>query len=321
MTSPTSTRARIQFAFAALALAVFHVAWTEYFVPLRAVLSKRPLTGDDYDLHIGQIYRVVEALSRWGHSWLYDVQLLAGQPEGTITDSGSKAWELWTYARVTLGVDRAVAFNLFVWFAMLACPVISFGTSRLLRLDRWTSLSAAAMSSTLWFFDSNVHWMWFIGMVSWALAACWCGLTLSLFLRYVQQPSLAWAASCALCLGVNLLIHPYAFFTLAPPMAAVYVRALGGMSPRAHAGVAAIALCAIALNAYWLINAARHWHYILNSAFYAQSDPWFLLCDMAQLLCSGADTGVIGTRTAFRCLYLGLALAGLWVLRRRGDAL
>lgn len=321
MTGPTSTRARFSFVLATLALAAFHVAWTQYFVPLRAVLSKQPLSGDDYDLHIGQIFRVVEALSRWGHSWLYDVQLVAGQPEGTITDSGSKAWELWTYAWVSLGVDRAVAFNLFVWFAMLACPVLLFAASRVLRLDRWTSLAAAAMASTLWFFDSNVHWMWFIGMVSWGLAACWSALSLALFLRFVQQPRAGWVVAAGSCLGVNLLIHPYCFFTLAPPMAAVYLRAWRGLSRLAHVGVAGIALIAIALNAYWLINAARHWHYILNSAFYAQSDPWFLLCDMAQLLCSGADTGVIGTRTAFRFLYLGFALAGLWVLRRRGDPL
>jgi hypothetical protein len=321
MSSTTSTRARIQFAGASLALVAFHLAWTDYFVPLRAVLSKQPLTGDDYDLHIGQIFRVVEGLSRWGHAWLYDVQLVAGQPEGTITDSGSKAWELWTYAWVSVGVDRAVAFNLFVWFTMLGCPVLMFSAARLLRLDRWSSLAAAAMASTLWFFDSNVHWMWFIGMVSWGLCACWSALTLALFIRFVQRPRAGWAFASALSLGTNLLIHPYCFFTLAPPMAAVYLRALRSSPRRMHAGVAAIALIAIAMNAYWLINAARHWHYILDSAFYAQADPWFLLCDMAQLLCSGADTGVIGTRTGFRFLYLGLALAGLWVLRRRSDPL
>ena len=73
--------------------------------------------------------RVVEALERWGHSWLYDVQLLAGQPEGTITDSGSKGWELWTFALHACGVPKVIAFNTFVLAISLSCPVLIYAAA------------------------------------------------------------------------------------------------------------------------------------------------------------------------------------------------
>src|SRR3954470_5577495 len=88
-----------------------HVFLVNHFVPFHEVFSAHPLQGIDYDLHIGQVFRVVDSLRNWGHSWSYDVQLLAGQPEGTITDSGSKAWELWAFALHQLGVPKPIAFN------------------------------------------------------------------------------------------------------------------------------------------------------------------------------------------------------------------
>src|SRR5262245_54373973 len=80
----------------AIALVALHVGLTLHFVPLRGAFGGEFLYGDDFDLHIGQISRVVEGLRDYGQSWVYDVKLLAGQPEGTISDSGSKGWELWT---------------------------------------------------------------------------------------------------------------------------------------------------------------------------------------------------------------------------------
>lgn len=305
--------------FAAFALTFLHVVLTNYFLPLRAVFSDRPVTGDDFDLHIGQVYKVVEGLERWGHSWIYDVSLVAGQPEGTIMDSGSKAWELWAFAWHRLGVPLPIAFNTWVLLTMLASPLVLFAAARVFGLDRGAALIAAAMTSSLWFFDSNLHWMWFIGMVSWAFAAALSVLTLALFLRFLAGASLRWAAVTAASLGFNLLVHPYAFFVLAPPLAFCYLRRLRALPVRAHLGVLGMVVTALAMNAYWLITAARHWHYILDSAYYAQSDLLYAVCDWAELLCDGTDTGLIGTRTGFRFLYLSLAVVGLGLLRRARD--
>jgi hypothetical protein len=296
-----------------------HALLVEHFVPVKEVFSERPLQGIDYDLHIGQVFRVVEALDRWGKAWLYDVHLLAGQPEGAITDSGSKGWELWTFALFRLGVPRPIAFNSFVLFVMLAAPLVLFRAARSFGLGHWESLLAAAMSSTLWFFDSHLHWVWFVGMISWSGASCLALLTLGLFYRFLHTLTLARACLCALCLGTVLLIHPYTFFVLTPPMLALYARAFRSLPRRGHILISGIALSAVAENAFWLHNAIKHWHYILDSAYYAQARPEYLLCDYFDVLCNGADSGVIGTRTGFRILYLALAVAGLVVWKRQRD--
>jgi ABC-type amino acid transport system permease subunit len=306
--------------FACLAaLIAFHTAFVDHFIPFRKVFTDKPLQGIDYDLHIGQVYRVVEALSRWGKTWLYDVDLLAGQPEGTITDAGSKGWELWTFVLVELGVPRGIAFNSWVMLIMLAAPFWLALAARTFRLNAWACLLAAAMTSTLWLFDSHLHWIWFVGMISWSGASCLAMWTLALFYRFSDERAPRWAVLCSVSLSVGLLIHPYTFFVLGPPLAVMYLRAFRRFQLRDHALVGLIGLLPLVVNAFWLHNAYKHWHYILDSAFYAQAQPHYLLCDLFEVLCNGADSGVIGTRTGFRFLYLLLAIAGLIALYRQRD--
>jgi hypothetical protein len=102
-------------------------------------------------------------------------------------------------------------------------------------------------------------------------------------------------------------------------MLVLYARAAKAASRSLHALVLGIAAVALAMNAFWLRNAAMNWHYILDSAYYAQAHPQYLLCDYFDILCNGADSGVIGTRTGFRILYLALAVAGLAAWRRKRD--
>jgi len=202
---------------------------------------------------------------------------------------------------------------------MWACPLLIYAAARSFGLGAAASLLAAAMASTLWFFDSHIHWLWFIGMISWAGASCLALLTLGLFYRLLNG-QLALTAGCAVSLGLGLSIHPYTFFVLALPMAALYLRAARRLGRRGHLAVGAVIASALVMNLYWLHNAALHWHYILNSAFYAQAEPRYFVCDVLDVLCSGADTGVIGTRTGFRFLYLALGLVGLGVWREQRDS-
>lgn len=303
-----------------LVIGLVHIFLLQYFVPLENIFSSRPIQGVDYDLHIGQVFRVVESLEREGRAWNYDVQLLAGQPEGTILDAGCKAWGIWTFAlHHYLGVSREIAFNSFVLLVMLSCPVLLGLAAYLLRFGPRASIIAAGMGSILWYFDSFIHWLWFVGMVSWALASCLALVTFALFYRFTEDGRRGLAFPCSVCLGVGLLIHPYTFLVLMVPMAVCYLRQFRRMDALAHAGVALMVLIAFAINGYWLDNAYRHWHYILNSAFFAQARPEFLLCDFLSVLCSAADTGVIGVRTGFRFFFIALGIAGLWLWRTECD--
>jgi hypothetical protein len=303
----------------AVALAVAHLLLANYFAPLRAVFSSRPITGIDFDLHIGQVYRVLEGFHGWGQSWVYDVRLLAGQPEGTILDAGSKGWQLWTLALNACGVSIPVAFNTWVLLAMVASPLCAFAAARSFELRREASLTAAAMASALWFFDSFTHWVWYVGMVSWAMASCLAPLTLGLFYRFVRTQKIRYAVGCALGLGAGHLIHPYTFVVLVGPIGALYFRERRALPRSAHVWIAGMAAFTIAVNSYWLIVALKHWHYILDSAFFAQGRLSFVFYDFLNILRVAQDTGVIGVRSGFRLVFLALAIAGLVGMRRRND--
>jgi hypothetical protein len=303
----------------ALVTIALHVAATHHFLPLDQVFRDRFLQGGDYDTHIGQTLRVLEALTGWGKTWAYDVKLVAGQPEGTIFDADNKGWEAWTYLGTLLGATPARAFNSFVLLAMLGCPLVVFASARLFGLGAGASVLAAAMGSTIWFFDSFCHWAWWIGMLEYAFASYFALLPLALFYRFVEHGSWRAGAVCALVNAAAHLNHPYTFFMLVVPMAALYLRAFRRLGPRGHAGVVMIGVVTIAVNLVWLVPAIAHWHYILDSAFYGATGPSYLLADFLGVLLDGDDSGVIGTRAGFRFLYLALALAGLVVLRHRRD--
>jgi hypothetical protein len=187
-------------------------------------------------------------------------------------------------------------------------------------LRAWSSLLCAALASLFWFFDSFSHWVWWVGMGAYGLASFACVLPLALFHRFCEQRRPWQAALCAMLIGVGHLVHPYTFFMLAVPMAVLYLRARTRFGLREHAQVFAIVALTLAFNAYWLINAARHWHYVLDSAYFGQTGLSYLVADYFSLLRNPSDTGVIGTRTGFRFLIVAMGLVGLVLWRRERDA-
>lgn len=305
---------------APLILALVHVALTMYFVDVRALLAGEALQGEDYDLHAGQVFRFLEAVERFGEPWSYDVSLVAGQPEGTILDAGTKGWEVWTYVLHRLGLDEGTAFNSFVLVVMLAAPAVVWCAGYLFELSAGARLLAAALTTLLWFFDSFFHWVWWVGMVAYACSA-FCGLlVLGLFHRFTStRASTRWLLATGIALTMVLLIHPYAFFVLAPSMLGMYLRATRSWTHRVHAALGVMVACVLASHAWWLLPAYAHFDYVLDSAYYAQGGARYLFFDFVNLLRSGDDTGVIGTRTAVRIACLGLAIVQLRAWHRAGD--
>lgn len=300
-------------------LVVVHLALGAWFVPPSLVFGGEPIMGDDYDLHIGQVWGVTEGLEGWGASWIYDVRQFAGLPTGVISDAGSKGWELWTFALSELGLPRAVAFNTWVWLAFVLAPLAVLAGARLFGLGRGAQFVATVLASALWYFDSFVHWCWWVGMVSWALAGALALVPLGLFHRLLATWRPWQAVACGLSLGLVLLVHPYAFFALVAPMGVLYARRFRALAARQHAAVAGVALMPLVVNGWWLLVALQHWHYIQDSGYYAQSGPWHFVGDLFNLLVDPTDSGVIGTRAGFRFLGLALAGVGLWLWRREGD--
>lgn len=307
------------FALALLGVLGLHLACFLYFLPPSVWWTDAPMTGVDFETHIAQVWRVLEGLDGWGRTWVYDVRLLAGYPHGVLFDADNKGWELWTYLVRNLGASQGLAFNLFVVVAhWLVLPVV-FTSARLFGLGRGGALLAAAMGSLLWYFDSFSHWCWWVGMVAYAFASYLCLLPLALFWRWLQDRRPWQAVAAALTLGLAHLVHPYSFFILAAPMLALWVYHWRRLGLRGHAIVVAIAVTTVAMNAWWLAVDLRFWHYILDSGFFGQSGAQFILADLFGLLLDSATSGMIGTRTAFRVLFVAAAILALVWWRRERD--
>jgi hypothetical protein len=302
------------------ALIVVQLSLTAYFLKPKLIFDSQPLSWLDYDTHIEQTWRVAEALDRWGKTWLYDPYLLAGYPNGAIFDADNKGWELWTYALSSLGLPRAVAFDLFILLIHLLAPWALFAAAKAFGLDRWGALTAGSLGLCLWFFDAFPRWCWWIGMISWGGAALLAPLAIALMYRFLRDGRPIHAAIGGIVLAVGHLIHPYIFVVVAIPMLALYIRAFRRLSLARHMGVLSIAAVTVAANAYWLVVAFQFWEYIRDSGRCFQSGLAYLFTDYFGLI--GADplvSGVLSNRTVFRFLCIGSAVSGLFVWRRARD--
>jgi hypothetical protein len=296
-----------------------HLALTFYYERPGLIFSEVPQGWLDYDTHIEQVWRVTEALDGWGKAWAYDPYLLAGFPNGTIFDADNKGWELWVFALWKLGVPRGMAFNLFILLAHLMVPWVVFASARLFGSDKWVALLAAAFGVWLWYFDSFPHWCWWVGMIAWDIAGYFFLLPLALFYRYLHGGKWWHLALVAVTLSAGHLIHPYTFVILVLPMLAIYLRSFKNLRWPRHTSIFAAAGFVLLTNAYWLIAALRHWHYILDSAFYCQSTLDFFLTDYLGILKEPLVTGVLMNRTTLRFFLLFTAIAGFVYWRKDRD--
>ena len=272
MNALRTPRERARFAVAVLAVVAMQVGLFFYFGGA-FLFSDVPYAGLDFDTHITQAYRVVEGLEGFDRTWVYDVQLLAGAPNGVIFDADNKGWSLVTYGGKQLGFSQGFSFNLFILAAHAGVVPLVYAGGRLLRVGPWGSLLAAAFAVLYWNFDSWSHWCWYVGMIAYGLASLVFVLPLGFFYRWSDERKPWQLVATALSLAVAHLVHPYTFFILVFPMLALYVRAFPSVRWRGHLGVFGVVACVLLVNAYWLIDAARFWHYILDSSLFANTGP------------------------------------------------
>jgi len=296
-----------------------HAMAVVYYEPPLVLFGDDPLSGRDLDTHVTQVWRVTEAMDGWGKSWAYDPQMLAGQPEGTIFDADNKGWEVWTYALWKLGLPKGLAFNMFVLLAHVLLPLVLFVSARMFGVGRWGALAAVTLGAAVWFFDGFVHWAWWEGMVAWAMASYLCLLPLALFHSYLRDGRWWRIALLAPVMAAAHLVHPYVFFVLAVPMIALYISRFCALRPVQHAAIAGAAAITVAANAYWIIVAVQHWHYILDSGYLGASTASHLLTDYLGLVQDRSVSGGAGMRSGFRFVALGAAAVTFWSWRKERD--
>jgi hypothetical protein len=323
--SPAPSRAwrhHVAFVVALSMLAGVHLALVDYFFGAALPLPEQPFTRGDFATHANQARHVIEGLEQYGQHWIYDVQLLAGAPNGALFDADVKGWELWTFALVKLGVGWGRAYNAYVLAVHLCMPVVVYAAARTLHFDRWAALATTTLAVLLWSFDSFTHWMWFIGTVTYVQVAYFALVPLALFYRWLEDRRPIFALGCALCMAVGHLVHPYIFFILVAPMLALYIRAAvveRDLCWGEHAITWGIAGLTLIANFWWLKTALRSFQWILDSAYYEQGGVEFVVYDLLGLLHDASTQGMIGPHTAVRVLAAVASVFALASWRRRGD--
>lgn len=301
------------------AVQAVHVALVLYFQPPDVILSGRPVGGFDWETHYEQTARAVQAYRESGETWSYNPHRLAGQPSGVIFDADNKGWEAWAIGLTALGVPLPTAFNLFVWLSAMFVPLAFFLAARWFGLGAGAAATAAGLASACWAFDALAHLVSWVGMICWGFAAWLWIPALALFRRWLETRR-PWRLALLLALLAALHnLHPYSFFLLVVPMAWLYAREFRTLRWHEHLGLAAVALGTIVANLWWLAPSLRFWHYILDSGFYLDATPDYLVADYLGLTLEPAVTGVVAMRTGFRFLALGGAALALWLWRRERD--
>lgn len=298
---------------------VLQVALLLYFAPWRLLASTTPISTYDYGLHVYQVERADAAFRQFGHLWSYDPFVLAGQPAGVVEDLTSKSVEVFATALGRLGIPLGFAFNLYIVLAHLGVPFAGWAAARLFGFERVVAAVTALSWVLLWFFDSFLHWCWYVGMISWGASSYLTVLVLALAYRAMTDLRPSMFGLLAVTAAGLTLIHPFSVVTVVLPLALCYVMALRRLTWRAHAmlwGGAALAASTVLV---WIGPALRFRHYIGDVDAFMRPTLPYALYDALDLYLD-----VLMTGQPMRTLLRFTALAGAAVVlirwRKERDA-
>ena len=276
---------------AILAVVALHLALLAYFAPPRVMFSNEPITTVDYSLHVVQVDRAVRAFHESGKLWGWDPLELAGQPAGMVEDLTSKGTELFVIALGGLGVPMGRAFNLFVLCVHLGLVAAAWGSARLFGLNPAETAVAMLSWVLLWFFDSFMHWSWWVGMISWSFACYASVLLVALLYRTLESRRRILYLPLALLAAALALVHPFAVFAVLVPCVALYARAFRGMSKSEHALLWMAAAFSASTALLWIAPPLRMRHYIGDIDTFFNTTLSYLFFDTFDLMRDGRETG------------------------------
>lgn len=303
-----------------LAAIVTHSALLSWFAPPRVLLSKDPIMMVDYALHAYQVDRALQAWRSSHQLWGYDPLSLAGQPSGVAEDLTSKGTELFVIALRSLGVHSGFAFNLFIAIALVLVPFAGYGAARAFRLSPAAAGVASLLWVLLWFFDSFLHWSWWIGMITWSAVAYGSVLFLGLLQRALEPGAkLGWFVPLVILAPLLAIVHPFVGLTLALPVALVYARRFKSLSKPQHGLVVLTGMAAAATALVWIGPFLRFKHYIDTTDTFFNARFEYLFTDFFDLLRNSDHTGA-PVRTIVRSLCFAAAGVCLWRWRKNGDS-
>ncbi len=312
-------RGERRWAFAALAAVHgLHFGLLSYFAPASTMFVTRPVANFDYSLHAYQTTRAVETWNGWGELWGYDPLSLAGQPTGAIEDLTSKSLELFVIAAGGLGVHPWLAFNAYILTINALVPALAYASARLFGLGRTAAVVSSLLWVLLWYFDSLLHWCWYVGMISWVGAALFAVLVVALTYRAIESKRLGHYVLLGFATAVLCLTHPFAILAPLVPCVAMYVRDFRSLGARGHAMLWAAAALGASTTLVWIFPALGFREYIGETDAFLRPAPYFLLLDTLDWWKDTLNTGE-PVRTLVRTVCFAGAVVAIWQWHRDGD--
>lgn len=320
--SPTTTTAKRSRLLALVGggFYLLHLGLVWYACPAKVVWGGEPFLGLDYQTHYEQTRVLCESLRQYGQIWAYDPNLLSGIPTGLVFEVDNHTHALFTCALESLGMKRAVAFNLFAIIIHLIAPLAIWLAARVYRVGRGAEVATLGLAVLVWHFDSIIHWTWQEGLISFVATACLSPLVVALFDRLLETPRARFFAPLLVLLPLLLLTHVWAFVTLVVPMVGLYLHRFRRIGRGTHVLVWLLVAAAILGNLFWLIPTIHHLDVIAFSGMVGQSNPLYLIADYLDLFISPLNTGVLATRTLFRFFTFAGVVLTLWRWRKERDA-
>ncbi len=317
--SPNRALSRRGYLLLLVALYLAHLGLVLLFCPPRVVFGERPLGAQDYQTHYQQTHTVKQVMERFGKTWAYDPNMLAGFPVGLFFDVDNKAHGLFAIGMTRLGLSLPQGYNLFTFISCLVAPLCMLLAAWLLRMTRGAQVFALALGILLWHFDSGPRFAWSAGMISFGTVSHGFVVVLALFHRVLTDGKWRLVVPTAAALALLLLIHVWAFTILVVPLIGMYLHRCRRIGLAGHGRVWVIAAAALACNLYWLWPALQHLDLVSPSARLGQANPLYIWTDYLGLVVNPLTTGFIFQHTFFRFLALLATAATLWQWRRSRD--
>jgi hypothetical protein len=318
LSAERQARARRATLVAFAGVVALHLALLAYFAPPRVMFSKKPILAADYSLHVYQVDRARKAFLGWHKLWAYDPGQLAGQPAGVEEDLTSKGTELFVIGLAALGVAPGFAFNLFVLLVHLAVPFVAYASARAFRLTRPQAVVASLLWVLMWFFDSFMHWCWWVGMITWSVTCLLCVLLVALLFRAFESESKLWYLALGLVAAAITLIHPFGAIAVLVPCIAMYARAFKKLPPARHGLLWLCILAAASTILLWIVPLYEFRHEFSSVDTFLRPRLQYLVFDTFDLMKDAINTGA-PVRTVFRTLSFAGAGFCLWRWKKAGD--
>jgi hypothetical protein len=170
----------------------------------------------------------------------------------------------------------------------------------------------------LWYFDSFLHWCWYVGMVAWGASSAVIVLTVALMYRATRDGRVvhyAWLVAAAVFVT---LLHPFSVVTLVPPLIVLYARSVRTLGRKEHAFLLGGAAMAAATTVVWLGPVLLFRQSLGEVDAFLWPSPRYIVFDWLDLLKDVLMTGQ-PVRTVFRTLVLSLSIFSFVRLRRDQD--